>query len=391
MFFMILISSATNRICVLIPFACTHVYPSRYMTYDFEKLTKIGTLFLVVEGVEEQEGDFELHVTCEPARPHHLRSPRQCPAIYANFDDGTYEDVTSDAALSSLRPASVSVVVDGDDGSKGLLVEVGALKVCYPVLEASLSVCGVAIDKGTGVVMLDMPDAVSVSVSPSSTKIAKSGDGATAIPFSVTTEVSLSVTVSFDDGSEKSFSSDSRTDYRVVDDGSETMVELQNGNSLVVLPSALITAESAVVSVFVSFPGVFALNATASVTVVELASMALGTQPYPTVGGFSGDVEVLKLVSCSGVYQRLEVTASAALSDGTQQTALNFYKRVVYTSSNTTIAAFASAPSWSGLMRGLLPLQVGSTTITGSFGGLNASMVKGPRLVALRELQHRHV
>ena len=25
------------------------------MTYDFEKLTKIGTLFLVVEGVEEQE------------------------------------------------------------------------------------------------------------------------------------------------------------------------------------------------------------------------------------------------------------------------------------------------------------------------------------------------
>ena len=46
-------------------------------------------------------------------------------AIYANFDDGTYEDVTGEAALSSLRPSSLRVIAEDDNGPKGLEVEVG--------------------------------------------------------------------------------------------------------------------------------------------------------------------------------------------------------------------------------------------------------------------------
>ena len=157
-------------------------------------------------------------------------------------------------------------------------------------------------------------------------------------------------------------------------DGSEAMVELSDDRTLTVLSSAVITDASSVASVVVSFPGVFALNATTSVTVVELASLTMSTQPYPSVGGFSGTVDVLKQISCSGVYQRLEATATAQLSDGTEQTSSNFYQRVSFVSSNTNVADFTSAPSYGSIDRGLVATQAGETTVTGSFGGLSASM-----------------
>ena len=294
-------------------------------------------------------------------------------AVYANFDDGTYEDVTGDSSLLSLLPSSLGVLSDDDSGSKGVVVEVGADTVCYPALEASLSVCGVAIAEGHGVVMLDMPEAVSVTVSPSSSKMTRVGDGASLEPFNVATMVSLSVMVGFDDGSFKSFSSDTRTAIAVVSDGSDTMVELHDDQSLTVLPSATIRADSSLARVLVSFPGTFAVSATGSVRVVELANLSVSSQPYPAVGGFLGNAGVLRLVACSGIYQRLEATATAVLSDGTQQTALHFYKRVAFTSSDPSVADFTSVPSWSGMKRGLVATQAGRTIITGLFGGLNAS------------------
>ena len=54
--------------------------------------------------------------------------------VYATFDDGTYEDVTSEASMISLQPDIVGVVVAEDEGAKGLVVEVGALKMCAPML-----------------------------------------------------------------------------------------------------------------------------------------------------------------------------------------------------------------------------------------------------------------
>lgn len=132
---------------------------------------------------------------------------------------------------------------------------------------------------------------------------------------------------------------------------------------------------SSVASVVVSFPGVFALNATASVAVVELAGVAVSTRPYPSVGGFSGSVDSLRQISCSGVYQRLEATATAELSDGTLQTSENFFKLVSFTSSNAGVADFTSDPSFASNDRGMVASQAGATTITGSFGGLSSSMI----------------
>ena len=173
----------------------------------------------------------------------------------------------------------------------------------------------------------------------------------------------------------KSFSSDSRTSVAVMSDGSEAMVELHIDNTLVVLPTATIAVESSLASVVVSFPGTFAVSETASVRVVELASLSVSTQPCHSGGSFEGDTTVLSLVSCSGIYQRLQAKASVELSDGTQQTSADFYKRVAFTSSNTAIADFTSdEPSWSGMKRGLVASQAGQTIITGSFGGLSDSM-----------------
>ena len=193
-------------------------------------------------------------------------------------------------------------------------------------------------------------------------------------PFSIATSVSFDVTVGFDDESSKSFSSDPRTVFAVVRDGFETLVELQDDNTITVRPDAIIAADSTA-NVHVSFPGTFDdLSATESVSVVELVSLSVSSQPYPPVGSFSGDVDELKLISCSSVYQRLEATATAQLSDGTEQTSSSFYQRVSFVSSNTNVADFTSAPSYGGIDRGLVATQAGETTVTGSFGGLSASM-----------------
>ena len=105
----------------------------------------VGSVALVGEGTASVQLKHELSAEGDTA----------LVAIYANFDDGTFEDVTREVTLESLRPSSISVTAD-DEGSKGLLVEVGAVTVCHPALEASWSVCGVSIAEGTGVVMLDL-------------------------------------------------------------------------------------------------------------------------------------------------------------------------------------------------------------------------------------------
>ena len=117
------------------------------------------------------------------------------------------------------------------------------------------------------------------------------------------------------------------------------------------------------------------MNTTVSVSVVEIATVTVSSTPYPPVSGYAGDVTTLSKVACSGAYQRLESQASAALSDGTTLSNYNFYKRVTFSSSETTVAVYSSGPCWSGNCRGLVPSQAGSTVVTASFGGVSSTMV----------------
>jgi len=65
--------------------------------------------------------------------------------------------------------------------------------------------------KGTGVVMVDLPEAVSVTLVGGGAKITWEGDGAALPPFGVATSVPLQVVILFDDGSSRDVSLDPRT------------------------------------------------------------------------------------------------------------------------------------------------------------------------------------
>jgi len=286
--------------------------------------------------------------------------------VYAEFSDGTYEDVTSESVLTSID-SSVSV------SGSALIVEVGALTMCSPAVLAAWSLCDVPVATGSGVVVLDMPSAVSVLVMPSSLKIAEAGDGATLSPFGIPSLVTVTVTVEFDDGSTKDFSSDDRTLITVTTDGSESLVQV-SGNTVSVLAGASISVGSTA-ALLVSFPGVFSVNNSVSLSVVKLESLTVTSTPFPSVLGYSGDVTRLGMIACSGVYQRLEARATAALSDGTTRSDVDLYKRVEFSSNFPSVATFSSAPCWSSICRGLVPLSAGSTAISGSFGGLSATKV----------------
>ena len=317
-------------------------------------------------------------------------------AAYAHFEDGTWEDVSTELVVSS-ESASLGVTAvpagssEDDDGVSGVgtvsgvVVEVGALSLCGRVVVARWAVCGggggtaaaaaaVVAAEGRGLVFLDMPAAVSVTVAPSSDKLAAAGDGASLAPFSTATSVSLIVTVGFDDGSVKDFSNDARCAFSVsASDGgaSAALVELAaagGGANVVTVRSGAIVGVGPNVAVLeVSFPGAFpGLTGSASVAVVALASVEISTLPYPAVAGWSrGDVAALARVACTGVYQRLEARASGTLTDGTARADAAFYSR-------TTFAATGGAVLSAG--RVLAPPAAGRITLTATFGGLHASV-----------------
>ena len=55
-------------------------------------------------------------------------------------------------------------------------------------------------------------------------------------------------------------------------------------------------------------------------------------------------ITALRHVGCSGVYQRLEATAAAALTDGTVASGPALWKRVSFRSSNKAVATFTGPP-----------------------------------------------
>ena len=289
---------------------------------------------------------------------------------YALFTDGTYEDVSNELRLTSNHE-----YVGVASGNTSIYVAVGALPLCFPAVTAAWAVCGATIAEDRAVVMLNMPPPISVAVTADAAKVAKNGDGATDTPFDIASSVTLTVVITFEDLTTQDYSTDSRTLYTVRQDGSETMVEMTD-NVLTVLSGAAITDDLSTVTVDVTFPGVYSMNGTVSVLVVELASLTISSVPYPTVDGWpNGDVTTLKLVACSGVFQRLEARATGVLSDGTTEDDEEFYKRVVYSSSKTAVADFDSSPCFGTNCRGLAASAIGSLTMTASFGGLTSALV----------------
>ena len=221
-------------------------------------------------------------------------------------------------------------------------------------------------------VQVVLPVATGVTISTSSTKITLASDGAAANPFYVLTSSAITVKVLFADGSSIDYTNDKRTVYSVRS-SSAALIQLTSTNQISVKSMAVLPTTATSVYVDVSFPGVYSVSGTAVVMVVKLSSVAISAQPYPTVSGWSGNMLTLRKVSCTGLWERLQASASGTLSDGTTQSSSAFYNLVTFTSSDATVAAVSALCSGS-LCRGLVPAKAGTVTITGSFYGVQASL-----------------
>lgn len=311
---------------------------------------------------------------------------------YAEYTDGTIEDVTAEIRLKSLAEESLTIT-----SNRTVEVAVGASSLCGNVLRAVWPVCPGLFSTGRGVVMLEMPAATGVTIMRSSSKLTRSGNGATANPFHVATSVTITVKLDFEDGTNQDYSEDRRTHYTVEQSGgSHRLVELHSTNQVRVhtLPSEVDLSsvddnyvgtddDSPVVVIFVSFPDVHTLNGTITMVVVELTALETRTLTYPDESSWynaNGDVTTLRQVACSGVWQRLQGWAKGTLSDGTTSSTFSFYKQVEWIiTDDSGVGAVLSAPCTSGRCRGVSVPDGdggggGSFTLTGTFYGKSASI-----------------
>ena len=161
-----------------------------YVTVSDNHITEVlGLDVVIVSGAEfrQEIGSVDMMATVEPeVTLLHTLSTEVDEAyvvVYAIFDDGTYDDITGNATLYSTS-TSIAVVEPSS-----LIIAVGAVSVCGPVIEASWEICGATFANGSGVVMSDMPAVDSVRLSSSASKITKSSDASSYHPFSISSSI----------------------------------------------------------------------------------------------------------------------------------------------------------------------------------------------------------
>ena len=314
-------------------------------------------------------------------------------AVYAEFTDGSFEDVTPEAILM-LTDETESLQLSRNGSHNEVSVAPGAVSLCGPAIKARWELCNVTVARGMGIVMLDMPEAVRVQLSGPD-KITVEGDGAALAPFDVPSAATFTATVHFEDGSSQDFSRDSRTVYTVVVGGES--VTMRRNVMVGVEGSSDDSSENAsaaanhstrpdVIALRVAFPDAFPwLNASANITLVRFERIVLRTGAWPAppnsgarddaVESDSQNLIVLRPLGCSGVYQRLEAQSTGVLSDGTARSDWGFFSRASYASSNGSVAAFGSEPCLPGAVncRGLVPMRPGATTLTATWAGKHTS------------------
>jgi hypothetical protein len=259
-------------------------------------------------------------------------------------------------------------------------VKEGAVSVCGYAVRVLWDTCGGSANNesapsafvGEGVVMVQLPAPVSAAASANRAKLTVSGDGASKAPFNVGTSTTLRVVVSFEDNTSRDFSTDSRTVYRArstADNGCAGVLVL-SGNTVTVNPLAKVTP-SLVCSVDVSFTGGIlpAQNFTATVGVVVFALLELHSLPYPLAQSYPhGDFTALHRIACTRLFQRLQARATGRLSDGTTKSNYDFYRRVTYSTTNSTVGYFGNDEGG----RALTVRRPGSIDLWGVFWGVNA-------------------
>ncbi|KAK3274560.1 hypothetical protein CYMTET_17257 [Cymbomonas tetramitiformis] len=267
--------------------------------------------------------------------------------VFAHFSDGYWQEVPSadgsGVTVNSSYSSALTVSMEsfGSADFKGTVPDSPSSADSEQLLTATWtdSCDSTTIASGFGGVTVAVATPTSATITASPTKISRSSDGAANSPINTATSSTLTVTGTFDDGTSKDFTLDSRSTYTVTSGGA--LVEVTVGTSSVTASVIAGTADFGSATIEVSFPTyASSITATTTVTVIGTSSVALSSNPYPTYSGSSSFTEsVLSLVQCTSTYQRAVLTATATLSDGTTHDVLSESSYAISQTSGLSVTA----------------------------------------------------
>ena len=280
------------------------------------------------------------------------------------WSDGYGEDVGYDPVptLEEMQVASSSsgVALTPPSGGESFFqvgVAVGALRECSTAMTVNWTVCSVTVVSGELPLYLDLPDPLRVEVAIAQARLTPRDNDARLAPIDVPTSSALRVLVDFDDGSQRTMSTDARVTYSSPDP--ECALTDDADNIITIVPSA--TCASVMV-VATAQLGSFRFVVNHTRPVVYMDALRLTFSGYPDTGSNRNlAVTTLGLVPCfTGVYFHATAKAVARLTDATEhtvtgQTSLN---------SSDPLVVFVSSASSTRMQA----LSVGSSEIAASFG-----------------------
>eukprot|EP00854_Cymbomonas_tetramitiformis_P002217 gene2217-2927_t len=283
---------------------------------------------------------------------------------YATYSDGTYTEVRSadglQISVNAAYTASLEVTQDSEARFVGTVPEAAASIGAEDVLQAAWvdSCTSATVASGQGPVNVTLSPPSSVAITAQYSLITFSGDGASYSPISKPTASQLSITMTYEDGTSKDLTDDARADYSVTA-GSEV---LSLGGSVVYANTA--TGEGTVTVTFPTYSGAETLSASITISVVELSSVSITAQPYPSYTNSDQTLKtVLRRVQCTSAYQRATGHITAELSDAS-------------TYDVTSAASFSSGATGvisisSGNL--LVSVSAGTADVTGTFAGASSA------------------
>ncbi|KAK3235694.1 hypothetical protein CYMTET_54114, partial [Cymbomonas tetramitiformis] len=290
--------------------------------------------------------------------------------VYAVMSDGNVQQVTmADGANVTAHPdyttsLEVTVTADGDAEFKAAVPTGGESGESESMLLPTwLDMCtGGSIAAGSGEVGVDLADPISATITTQRSQLARTSDPAAASPISISTSSSLSVIMSYEDGTTKDLTADSRTVYTVTT--GSTLVEVKDGSAHSVESGTGFGAATVTVS-FPSYAGARDISASVSLEVVGLHSLALFTSPHPAYSGSASTNQTqLGQVQCAGAYQRATCALIATLTDSS-------------TRDVTDAGTFGSSDDSKLVVSGTVvtPTAAGTYEVQGLFEGVSSNYV----------------
>jgi hypothetical protein len=277
------------------------------------------------------------------------------------FSDGQTWLVPPDEL--SATSGSASLQVQRKSGARWEVeVAVSAVTECGLIVSTAWDACPtVTLATGLAPVHVQVPNAVSVTLRIGRNRLTEPDDSAASSPISLPTSAAVTITVFFDDGTSRDFTSDARAAV-TIDPGDASCASYAAGG-LQVLAGA--TCNQIRLTATVSAYG---LTSSASVPLVRFVSLELTLLPFPAFPGSDAILmSTLRLLDCSDYRQLAQASVVGALSDGTEVTLTSAATTTLSVADPGDASAAGSATIDLSSPHVLRPATPGSVTLEATF------------------------